>query len=253
LGIYLFSKKNLRKIFENEFVAFNFLMFFANIIVYWISVEVYPRYILMLMPLLFTVLVYLYQKDIDEKSIFYKITISIFGFLFVAVFIFSFAPYFDHYSKMNNNYILKTLFLNISILALGILFFLKKHNKLIILILLVLVVRIGYDWFVLTSRRYKHVEYDKEAMYIGNKYKDKNLFFYKKSRADYTASYYIAKQRGKITRREYKAFKPGNYYIYDTSGYKLDTSLFKIEDEFGIRVYERRIFVVQPKQVITEN
>ncbi len=254
MGIYLFSRKNISRIFKNEFVAFNALMFFVNIIVYWVSVEVYPRYILMLMPMLFTVFVYLHESNYKERSLHYRVLMILFGILFVAVFAFSFTPYFVKEAHLNSNYILKTVLLNISSLLLAIIFFVKKKNRLIILILLVLVVRIGYDWFVITGRYRENPDagYKAQAISIAKKYKNKDIFLYKKSKVDYTASYYIARERGKITKREFNKFVPQNYYYFDTSRYDLDTGIFKIEDEFMVREFQRKIYVVKPKKQLAE-
>ncbi len=255
MAIYLFSRKNVLKIFKNEFVAFNALMFFVNIIVYWLSVEVYPRYILMLMPMLFTVFVYLHESNKEENSIYYRVLIFLFNIVFIAVFIFSFTPYWVKAAHLNGNFILKTLLLNIFTLFLSIVFYFKRENKLIILILLVLVVRIGYDWFVITGRYRENpdAKYKRQTISVANKYKTKDIFLYKKSKVDYTASYYIARVRGKITTREFNEFLPQNYYYFDTSRYDLDTNVFKITDEFMVREFNRKIYVVNPKKRIIED
>jgi len=247
LVVLFFSKKNIKRIFENDFVAFNAVMFLANITVYWVSVEVYPRYILMLAPMIFTVYIYVYDINFKEKTLVYKIVNFLFILLFAAIFVFSFFPYFIEKAWLNSNYIPKTIFLNISVLLLAIIYLIRKKNKLIIMVLLIMVVRIGYDWFVIPGRRSHDPGFDKQAISIGNKYKYKSIYLYKKSKVDYTASYYIARQRGKITTREFENFTPDNYYFFDTSRYVLDTQEFKIVDEFIVREFDRTLYVVKPK------
>jgi len=248
MAVYLFSRKNVRRIFENEFIAFNALIFFVNIIVYWVSVEVYPRYILMLMPFLFAVFVYLHELNAKEKSLHYKVLIFLFSILFIAVFIFSFTPYYVKAAHLNSNYEIKTIILNLLTLLLALIFYFKKQDKLIILVLLVLVVRIGYDWFVITGRYRDNDDwcYKQNAIDIANKYNNDGLYIFKNSKVDYTASYYIARERGRITTREFIRFSPENYYIFDTFDYKLDTVYFQVIDEFSMRYYDRTIFVVKP-------
>jgi len=248
--ILLFSKKNIKRIFQNEFIAFNVIMFLVNIVVYWVSVEVYPRYILMLAPMVFTIYIYLYDINFNEKSINYKIVSSLFLVLFIALFGLSFLPYFEPKAWLNDNYIAKTIFLNISVFILGVFYYFRKNNKLIILVLLVLVVRVGYDWFVITGRHRDDPNFDVQAINIGKKYKDKSIYLYKKSKVDYTASYYIARQRGKISTREFDIFTPDNYYYFDTSRYELDTMDFKIIEEFMVREFDRTMYVVVPKRKI---
>lgn len=49
--LLIFNKKLWSVIKSNSFILFNFCMLVANIPVYWLSVEVYPRYLLMFIPL----------------------------------------------------------------------------------------------------------------------------------------------------------------------------------------------------------
>jgi hypothetical protein len=246
--VFVFSKKNIKRILTNDFIAFNAILFLANLSIYWVSVEVYPRYILMLAPMIFTVFVYLYDLNFKEKSIHYKVVNILFIVLFISIFIFSLMPYFNSKAQINDYYILKTLFLNISIFILGIIYYFKINNKLILMVLLVLIVRVGYDWFVIPGRYRDNVDFNKQATNIGIKYKDKSIFLYKKSKVDYTASYYIARQRGVVTTREFEYFTPQSFYYFDTSRYDLDTHDFKIVDEFMVREFDRTLFVVVPKR-----
>ena len=64
LVVYIFRKEWLSSIRQHPFIAFNALAFAATIPVYWASVEVYPRYLFMHVPLLFTVFLY---WTIEEK------------------------------------------------------------------------------------------------------------------------------------------------------------------------------------------
>jgi len=248
--ILVFSKKSIAAIFKNDFVAFNAIMFLANITVYWVSVEVYPRYILMLAPMIFTVYIYLYDLHFKESGTLIKVLHLLFLVLFVAIFAVSFLPYFVEKAWENEYYILKTIFLNISIFVLGVIYLLRKRNKLIIVVLLVLVVRIGYDWFMITGRRRHEPAFDKISTEIGKRYKNEELYIYKNSKIDYTSSYYIARVRGKITTRKFDEFLPQEYYLVDTSHSVLDTINFKIVEKFDERELDRTIFVTQPYKVL---
>ena len=57
----LLARRNIRKLLTtNFFIAFNALTFGSTVLVYWLSPEVYGRYLIGLVPLLFTVLAHLY-------------------------------------------------------------------------------------------------------------------------------------------------------------------------------------------------
>lgn len=252
LVVLLFNKSVIKQIISNDFVAFNALMFLTNIVVYWVSVEVYPRYILMLTPMIFTVLIYVYDYNKTNKTHNYKVLNLIFSIIFVLISLSSFSYYFLEEIQAIDNYVAKTIFLNIAFLILTILFLFRKKQKLILMVLLVLVVRIGFDWFILPTRDRNKPDFDNQAIRIGNKYKNENIFLYKSSKVDYTASYYIARERGKKTTREFNRFEPSSYYYFDTSRYKLNLEDFNIVDEFMIREFDRTIFVVKPNKIIVE-
>lgn len=60
--LLLFQRNAFKGILENQFIRFNAMILLANIPVYWLSVEVYPRYLLMFIPLFNSVVYYLYVK-----------------------------------------------------------------------------------------------------------------------------------------------------------------------------------------------
>ncbi len=53
---------------ENKFLQFNALMFVVNIPVYWLSVQVYPRYLLMFLPLMHAIGYYFLQNTTDRAA-----------------------------------------------------------------------------------------------------------------------------------------------------------------------------------------
>ncbi len=67
LSVLLFVKGSLKKIRRHPFLWYNALIILFNVIVYWTSPEVHPRYILMLIPPFFTILLYLYF-DLKEQN-----------------------------------------------------------------------------------------------------------------------------------------------------------------------------------------
>jgi len=73
--IYLFRRDLIKILFENEFIKYCAVIFGVNILVYWTSVEVYPRYILMLIPILFTVFLYFHKRHYDNHTLLYKVFI----------------------------------------------------------------------------------------------------------------------------------------------------------------------------------
>lgn len=63
---------------ENDFVRFCLLMLLVNIPVYWISVQVYPRYLLMFVPLFNLTGFFIFSKSLQETISWWRILHSIF-------------------------------------------------------------------------------------------------------------------------------------------------------------------------------
>jgi len=95
LLVLVFLKRGLiSKIRKSPFLMYISLVFIFNIIVYWISPEVYPRYILMLMPLFFAITAYFFLELQKENSLVTRIIEIVFG-VFIGIFtIAGFAPFF---------------------------------------------------------------------------------------------------------------------------------------------------------------
>ena len=68
LIVFLFRKGFINVLRINGLAYYSAICFLANILVYWVSPEVYPRYILMLVPLAFTVFLHFYQVDLFRPT-----------------------------------------------------------------------------------------------------------------------------------------------------------------------------------------
>lgn len=69
LLVFAFYKRAHRqRIINSEFMVFLLLMFVANILLYWISPEVHPRYVLMLIPLIYIPFIDVYEKGLVWRN-----------------------------------------------------------------------------------------------------------------------------------------------------------------------------------------
>lgn len=62
LLVFIFHPKFLIWVNSQAFIRFNFWMMVANLPVYWLSVEVYPRYLLMFVPMFNITMFYILQQ-----------------------------------------------------------------------------------------------------------------------------------------------------------------------------------------------
>ncbi|MCB0705554.1 MAG: glycosyltransferase family 39 protein [Saprospiraceae bacterium] len=152
LAIIFLSRRTWARIRQQEFLQFLILMFLANIIPYWISVEVYPRYILMLVPLFFGVVASLYQ-DYNTQEGYLKKTLEVIYFIFLLLLTFSASLPFWYAETPEVSYLnLKAGFLLGSLLCLIPIYYKFPVTRLTVIVLALLIGRLGFDWFVLPQR-----------------------------------------------------------------------------------------------------
>jgi len=72
LALVYFHPKFRTWLRENEFVRFNFWMMMANLPVYWMSVQVFPRYLLMFIPLFNLVGYFILQRTLASSLTWWK-------------------------------------------------------------------------------------------------------------------------------------------------------------------------------------
>ena len=244
----LFIRKDLLELLKkNSYVQYITIAFLANILVYWLSVEVYARYVLMMAPMIFTVHFYLYRNEIGlnswrTKALSYLLKLVVL-LLPVATLFMVFNPGIDHISN--------GLFYLILIVGFQIIFafiyFVNVENRVMILVIMCLIIRIGFDLIVLDDRHQRdYATYTKqEATRIGEKYKGRQLELYKSGKIDYTGSFYLAKARGEITQRKQDDFVKGGHYVLDTSRWDFPIWEHSLVDSFKIREDRIMLYVIE--------
>ncbi len=247
LSILFFRKDLLELIKRNQYVSYISLAFIANILVYWISVEVYARYVLMLAPMIFTVHFYLYKNEIGLNSwrtkglsVLLKVVVLI---LPLATVFMAFNPGVDHIS--NGMIYLVIIFLLQLLFA--FIYFVNVENRVMILVIMCLIIRLGFDLIIFPDRYQRDfATYTKEeATSIGEKYKGKQLELYKSGKIDYTSSFYLAKARGEITQRKQENFMKGDHYVLDTARWDFPLWKHTIVDSFQIREDRIMLYIIE--------
>jgi len=146
---------------KEPFVRFNGIIFLVNFVIYWTSPQVYARYLLMLLPLLFTILAYGYYqaRPTDWRRRFF----DGFGLMLLGVLTLgSWAPLFIPETKSMEGLIWKC-----GLFFLLLAFFLlqyqrQRENRLLILFATMAVLRWGFNWFALPPR-VEHRQFYKDS------------------------------------------------------------------------------------------
>jgi len=221
-AIYFIRRDILELLRRDSFIVFNLIVFLANILVYWTSPEVYPRYLLMLAPLLFSAFVYLHFIHREERSWQFR---TLDGLLFVLLIIIagaSFAPLFLERSAWIIGRTPKAVSVGAASLLLVYLYRRWRSERLLVVVLFLLVFRIGFDWFVLPDRNANDFgnlcRISSEE--VGNKFIGEPLYIYgERTLMQVTNSFYITNERRQIVPIKKDNFVKGPVYIIDPQAY----------------------------------
>ncbi|MCG8332636.1 MAG: glycosyltransferase family 39 protein [Chitinophagales bacterium] len=221
LVIYFIRKDILQLLQKHPFVVFSLICFLANILVYWTAPKVHPRYVFMLVPLFFTAYLYLHQLHEKENTWAYRTLYYLFGSLITLTSIVTIAlPFIDRLQNAPYLYI-KTLFLFSLIASLCFFYWKKKAEPLLVLIAVLLVVRIGFNWFVIPDRLVNDYGTDCRTTSIAAAQATLNepIAVYKDSEMQYTNGFYFTITRKAIVPIHFDNFAPETIYIIEPEQY----------------------------------
>lgn len=178
LVIYLTSKSAFRLIWDNPFLRMNILLLFVNIVVYWTSPQVYGRYLLMFPPLIFAPLYYLHRHNQIGNTIQYKIIkwilLGLVGLIGTGIISLYFV---ESIAFVSYGYIKATTLLVLGGGAIYLLYAAPTF-RLLYIFLMMIVFRIGFDFFVLPHRNANDYanEVRKSTIEAAQKYAGQPLF-----------------------------------------------------------------------------
>lgn len=222
--VFAWKKKpgdeNRSLITGHPFVLFNAVIFAVNFVIYWSSPQVYARYLLMLLPLLFTIFAYVYYERTEPTDWRRRSWETLLGLLLVIVSIGAWVPVFHPETQE-----IPGLWWKCSLLFVGLMFVTYNYirqpqHRLIILIAFLAVFRNGFNWLVVPPRLAHRQEYKDSSEQIARQSLGKPLFGYKQTigsdgQTDVN-SFHIEAVRGEILRKTDQKF-PNALYIADSA------------------------------------
>jgi hypothetical protein len=223
LIILVFKKNLMTRILTNPFLKYCWYVFLFNIPIYWVSPGTLPRYILMLMPLLFTVLLAMYKIHREQKTI----EIKVIDYILIATLIGS--TLYAAYPMINSRFVdYNFRYLQSGALVLGLAyltyrFIINEKNRLLTFILCILILRLGYNVFYLPEKA-KETRLNvckNEALRIADKYAEKTLKVDAKSKIGNLASFYITNKNQKILPRVWEYNDENSIYIFTSERLEL--------------------------------
>ena len=153
LLVLFFIRGSFKKIRSHPFLKYNFLLLIFNIILYWTSPEVHPRYILMLLPLFFTLVTWIYFKHFKENNRIINSMEILIGVVLVIACIAPFLSYFNELTNAVDHLIISAIILSVFLSIITIYYWKKKPMRLFWLAIAILIMRIGFDFIILPTRQ----------------------------------------------------------------------------------------------------
>ncbi|MBO0933182.1 glycosyltransferase family 39 protein [Fibrella sp. HMF5036] len=221
LLLVLLAQRNIGAVLQkNRFIAFNALTFGATILVYWLSPQVYGRYLIDLAPLLFTVLSYLYHSESaganPRRFWIERSWLVLSGVVAVGIWTAVFYPA----TRSLPGVVWKTALLSGLLAALVWQMSRRDANQLLLIVGVLIVIRMGFNWLVLPGRAQKRQFYKDTATQAAQATLGHPLYSYKATvgadGATDLSAFHIAAVRREILRKTARKI-PGAYYIGDSA------------------------------------
>lgn len=238
LLLLLIRRSSRNRLKENDFVRFCRYAFFVNIIIYWLSPNFYPRYILMLVPLGFIQLVQLIPEHATtHKDWLYWTIRGILGLFMLVLAVGALAPVFVEDCQFIPGLLLKSGISCALLIGLCILYWKYPQWQYFLVVAGFFLFRIGFDLLALPPRDHDSSAQrlrDSSIEFAERWQEREDLYVFYETHMEPATSYYIQHTLDRPIRRKKSAFTNTDYYIYNPKQY--DWTLFEAPvDSFIVR------------------
>ena len=216
LLVYLFRRGSWKLLKTSDFAAFCLLVFLVNIPVYWLSPNVYPRYLLMLFPLLFASLLWLQQYHAREQSVTYRnLRYLLLGTMTVVAALLPFIPLIPQTQLVTYAWA-KSLLVGGAAGAITYAGWRDRANFLLLLCCFLLLLRLTFDFFVLPARAAddeRGLAVRATAQSVVRTNRGKELSIYRYTLIEPATGYYLTEAYGRVVRRRFDRYPAESVYI----------------------------------------
>ncbi len=209
--LFLFKKGFWEKLSKHPYIKYCFLAFAFNIILYWTSPEVYPKYILMLIPLIYTVGFFFFQQSGAtwmKKGVNYLFIFAAAGASLCCL-IFPFLPA----TETGNSGIGLGLGLFPFIAFITFLMWKLPEHRLILFISAMLLFHIAFSWFIWSKRDASLKIHEAHAAKVVEITKDQPLNYLNFQPVQHGSTFYWNKGKEQIIHSLNEIQDTSHYYI----------------------------------------
>lgn len=238
----LLSKKVRQVVWQHDFSRYALIAVALNIWVYWTSPGNQPRYLFPFVPLVFAVAVEAYSSlAANRKRILDYILLAIMVPASTAPVLLPFL--IDTPGSVSNSF-LKLSFLAIFLFLVAFLFWRKPGQRLMLLAIFLLLLRIGFNWYILPFKNEPARQWAEMALEATRIVGDGELYVLAPNYCHDGTSFIISTIRGEVLQVAYDA-EPGKFYLIDNVSF--DADRFEALLEFGTQGTERNLVLARLK------
>jgi 4-amino-4-deoxy-L-arabinose transferase-like glycosyltransferase len=216
LALLLFNRDIRKALWDNRFIRYNMLLLVANLLVYWTSPEVHPRYLLMHAPLFYTIAISAFLIGAQNRSnwarimmIFLLALSALFvGGLYYGSFHIANQPQFPTDSPLGP--LIWAVFA--TVVLVGMLRIQSQTEKLLAMAAIMILARFDYSIYMLPVRAHTQEPYRQQAVEIAHQTRGMPLYLYGSNSVQDGTTYYIERERNAILRRHTP--QPGDPQAY---------------------------------------
>ncbi|NJM14396.1 MAG: hypothetical protein HC896_02590 [Bacteroidales bacterium] len=225
--VLLFYRHSRQFIMKSDVLRYLSLIFFVNILVYWLSPVVYPRYLLMFVPVSYAILIMAYYSYCEKNIACARVFNTVYLMVLVMV---SLAPmsflFIEKAGQIPNLWAKAITMSAMSVMLVG-LYFKSAADKLLLALVAFIMLRISFNLFVLPIRHAEawDVEEEKKARAVGRMLSGKPLYIYDEPSVYHEddkelldlSLFYVSAEKGEIVKL-CKERLSNTYYLVPDSG-----------------------------------
>ena len=216
LSVCFFGVGRWKALKANDFAAFCLVAFLANLPVYWVSPNVYPRYLLMLFPLLFAAHLQSYSLHLRARTkIYHGLRYLFLGAALMATIVIPFIPLVPETAVVSFPWVKSIFFCG----SAGAVFWMMRseHRGLLLkLCVFLLLLRVIFNCFILPPRAagdVRGIALRETAVSSMGSLRESQVAVYGYSLMEPATSFYLSRARGGVIRRQFERFDGETLYI----------------------------------------
>jgi len=250
LLLLLFDKRIRQATFRDRFSVFCLIIFASNIVLYWVSADMRPRYLFMLFPLLFLTGIKAYSvAETISPKIFRLVNLVIRSMAFAGAFSLLIYVFWHETNQMAGLWLIIPILFLVALSA-AMLTIKIPRQSIVLLIIVMLSVRIGFNSFNLPARinSYPDAGYREGEIIAGQLVKGHSTFILGDTPFNHDASFYISRESGQIITRTWGISDNRACYITDEKNlvnFAGGAKGYRVIHEFTIKLNETRLFLIK--------